>query len=121
MGIGLSEEHEALRESVAGWTQRNDTLVQYVVNGAKTKWGINSGDTLAMTVNHGLAFEDFLDLFGEWDEEGFRIAMRIEGIGRGGSQCIWGITDNPGRAVPLPSAAALTLAGLGCVILRRTR
>lgn len=72
--------------------------------------GVNPGEWLIvrMELAGGVTFAELLDAF----DNGLAIAIHVQGYAGGGSESF--VTDKPAPLVPLPTGAALALAGI-CV------
>jgi hypothetical protein len=83
------------------------------------KDGIDPGEHLVLQFDlDGIAFSDLIDAL-TGDSPAFRIAQHVQGIGE---FSVWTVNgDGENAIVPLPSGAALSLAGLAIVATRRRR
>lgn len=81
--------------------------------------GIDAGEQLVLEFD--LTGIDFATLLGglQGDEPQFRIAQHVQGLADGLS--VWTKNEPPASVIPLPSAAAMSLAGLMVVGARRRR
>jgi MYXO-CTERM domain-containing protein len=82
------------------------------------KDGIDSGEHLVFEFDYSnFTFQEIIDALTA-DVPAFRIAQHVQGLPGGFS--VWTMND-PEQAVPLPSAAGLSLAGIAALGLRRRR
>lgn len=83
------------------------------------KDGIDAGEQLSIEFAlDGMTFDALMAGLTA-DLPTFRIAQHVQGLP--GGQSVWTLNEPPARVVPLPSAAVLSLAGLGIVTNRRRR
>lgn len=87
-------------------------------SGGSNKDGIDQGEYVGLRFDYdGITFQDLLDAL-SGDTPAFRIAQHVQGLPYGYS--VWTMNDG-GRIVPLPSASAMAMVGMGLVSLRRRR
>ncbi|MFG0241379.1 MAG: VPLPA-CTERM sorting domain-containing protein [Phycisphaerales bacterium JB054] len=88
--------------------------------GGSGKDGIDEGEQLVLQFDYDqVTFAELMSSLTS-DEPGFRIAQHVQGLPDGSS--VWTKNDNtPENVVPLPSGAAMSLAGLGLIAGRRRR
>lgn len=83
------------------------------------KDGVDPGQTLVLQFDYdGITYQQLIDAL-TGDEPAFRIAQHVQGVG--GVSSIWAVNEGGASVVPLPGAAAMTLAGLALVAGRRRR
>lgn len=75
-------------------------------------WGINPNESLGIQFDlNGASYQDIVDAL--YDQNSFRIVIKIQGIAGDGDGSTWGVTPTPG------TATVLALAGLTMTRRRR--
>lgn len=88
-------------------------------NSGSGKDGIDQGEQLVLQFDYDeMSFESLMSGLTS-EQPGFRIAQHVQGLPGGSS--VWTRNGTGERVVPLPSAAMMSLAGMGLVAGRRRR